>query len=158
MLREHGIDAAPLPAEFLELMDTPEGKAAVAGGAGFARSLSHRWPEPERTYHTWQQGAGAGEPPFSLGEVRVVRVAPDVWVAILLAKDHPHAPGAPPMVRYDALDQSLAGLAGEAVGLGASVHMPRIACGVGGGDWGQVQRMVEHRLCSAGVPVTVYDQ
>ncbi|MDZ3832922.1 MAG: glycosyltransferase [Sphingopyxis sp.] len=31
-----GIDFAPLPGEFLALLDTPEGKAAVAGGKGFS--------------------------------------------------------------------------------------------------------------------------
>ena len=36
MVRERGIAFAPLPGEFLELMDTPEGKAAIAGGRGFS--------------------------------------------------------------------------------------------------------------------------
>jgi sterol 3beta-glucosyltransferase len=34
-VREHGIASAPLPAEFLDLVNTPEGKAAVAGSKGF---------------------------------------------------------------------------------------------------------------------------
>ncbi len=36
MLRDMGIAFAPLPGEFLELMDTPEGKAAIAGGRSFS--------------------------------------------------------------------------------------------------------------------------
>ena len=36
MVRERGVAFAPLPGEFLELMDTPEGKAAIAGGRGFS--------------------------------------------------------------------------------------------------------------------------
>ncbi len=36
MVRERNIAFAPLPGEFLELMDTPEGKAAIAGGRGFS--------------------------------------------------------------------------------------------------------------------------
>ena len=36
MVRERGVAFAPLPGEFLELMDTPEGKAAIAGGQGFS--------------------------------------------------------------------------------------------------------------------------
>lgn len=36
MVREHGIAFAALPGEFLALMDTPEGKAAIAGGRGFS--------------------------------------------------------------------------------------------------------------------------
>lgn len=36
MIREHAIPCWPLPGEFLELMNTPEGKAAIAGGQGFS--------------------------------------------------------------------------------------------------------------------------
>ena len=36
MVRERGVAVAPLPGEFLELMDTPEGKTAIAGGRGFS--------------------------------------------------------------------------------------------------------------------------
>ena len=35
----HGIGFAPLPGAFLALLDTPEGKAAVAGGQGFSAGL-----------------------------------------------------------------------------------------------------------------------
>jgi sterol 3beta-glucosyltransferase len=36
---QHGVPCAPLPGEFLALMDTPEGKAAIAGGRGFSVGL-----------------------------------------------------------------------------------------------------------------------
>lgn len=36
---EHGIPFVGLPGEFLALLDTPEGKAAVAGGRGFSACL-----------------------------------------------------------------------------------------------------------------------
>ena len=39
MIRGHGIACAPLPGEFLALMNTPEGKAAIAGGRGFSSGL-----------------------------------------------------------------------------------------------------------------------
>lgn len=32
----HGVSFAPLPGDFLALLDTPEGKAAIAGGQGFS--------------------------------------------------------------------------------------------------------------------------
>ncbi len=35
-VRDHGVPCVPLPGEFLALMDTPEGKAAIAGGEGFS--------------------------------------------------------------------------------------------------------------------------
>ncbi|EJC70737.1 glycosyl transferase, UDP-glucuronosyltransferase [Rhizobium leguminosarum bv. viciae WSM1455] len=39
MVRDYGVAFAPLPGEFLALLDTPEGKAAIAGGQGFSAGL-----------------------------------------------------------------------------------------------------------------------
>ena len=39
MIRQRGIACAPLPGEFLDLLDTPEGKAAIAGSEGFGAGL-----------------------------------------------------------------------------------------------------------------------
>ena len=39
MIQAHGLDCAALPGEFLTLLDTPEGKAAIAGGEGFTAGL-----------------------------------------------------------------------------------------------------------------------
>jgi len=39
MVRERDIPFAPLPGEFLELINAPEGKAAIAGGQGFSAGL-----------------------------------------------------------------------------------------------------------------------
>lgn len=45
----------------------------------------------------------------------------------------------------------------EAAELGASVHMPRIGCGLAGGKWSRIEPLIERRLAGRGVPVTVYD-
>ncbi|SCB58551.1 UDP:flavonoid glycosyltransferase YjiC, YdhE family [Rhizobium aethiopicum] len=39
MVQDHGIGFAPLPGEFLALLDTPEGKAAIAGSKGFGSGI-----------------------------------------------------------------------------------------------------------------------
>ena len=68
----------------------------------------------------------------------------------------PHrSKGAP--VRYEAIDTALDRLAGPALELGASVHMPRIGCVLAGGTWSRVEPLVENRLVRRGTPVTVYD-
>lgn len=41
--------------------------------------------------------------------------------------------------------------------MSASVHMPRIGCGLGGGNWEFVESLIVEYLCDRGVPVTVYD-
>jgi O-acetyl-ADP-ribose deacetylase (regulator of RNase III) len=62
-----------------------------------------------------------------------------------------------PPIRYDALRQCLARLAGEAQQFSASVHMPRIGCGLAGGKWEQVEPILAETLGAAGLAVTVYD-
>jgi hypothetical protein len=60
-------------------------------------------------------------------------------------------------VRYEAIRAGPKKVALEAHRLNASVHMPRIGCGLAGGDWEVVRQVVEEELVRAGVPVTVYD-
>ncbi|WP_246711249.1 glycosyltransferase [Rhizobium ruizarguesonis] len=63
--QDHGIAFAPLPGEFLALLDTPEGKAAIAGGQGVSaglkllkyarpmmRTLLRRGMESSQGFHT----------------------------------------------------------------------------------------------------------
>ncbi len=39
----------------------------------------------------------------------------------------------------------------------ASVHMPRIGCGLAGGKWEVVEPLIEEHLSAKGVAVTIYD-
>jgi O-acetyl-ADP-ribose deacetylase (regulator of RNase III) len=64
--------------------------------------------------------------------------------------------GLPP-IRYDALRDCLASLPERATSLRASVHMPRIGCGLAGGSWPEVERIIGETLLAAAVPVHVYD-
>ncbi len=60
-------------------------------------------------------------------------------------------------VRYEAIDRALETLAERAGELGATVHMPRIGCGLAGGKWSRVEPLIEERLIRRGIQVTVYD-
>jgi O-acetyl-ADP-ribose deacetylase (regulator of RNase III) len=64
--------------------------------------------------------------------------------------------GLPP-VRYDAIQAGLRAVAAKAKELGTSVHMPRIGCGLAGGIWEEVERIVAEELVEAEIAVTVYD-
>ncbi len=64
---------------------------------------------------------------------------------------------APAPLRYDAIDAALGRLAGQVIGLGASVHLPRIGCGLAGGSWPRVEPLITERLVRRGIAVTVYD-
>jgi O-acetyl-ADP-ribose deacetylase (regulator of RNase III) len=122
-------------------------------GKGFVLALSRKWPDPEAEYRCWaKEGPG-----FELGAMQLVPVEPGLWVANLVGQhDTKPGPEGPP-IRYEALRAALAKLAEEARRLGASVHMPRIGCGLAGGEWEVVGPMIEETLGRAGVAVTVYD-
>ena len=56
-----------------------------------------------------------------------------------------------------AVEQGLAKVAEQSVADGASVHMPRIGCGLAGGEWSQIEPLIDKTLIAAGVNVYVYD-
>ena len=40
---------------------------------------------------------------------------------------------------------------------GTLIHMPRIGCGLAGGNWDQIEPLLEEHLAMAGFDVRVYD-
>ena len=124
-------------------------------GKGFVLALSRRWDQPEAEYRAWYaQGKSAG---FALGATQFVQVEPYIWVANMLGQRGTKRGSSGPPIRYDALESCLALAGAKALELGASVHMPRIGCGLAGGDWARVEPMIEEQVCARGVAVTVYD-
>jgi O-acetyl-ADP-ribose deacetylase (regulator of RNase III) len=124
-----------------------------AWGAGFVLALSKRWKAPEIQYRNWKRGI-AGEP-FELGFIQAVRVEPSIWLCNCLAQHGTHAECKVPPIRYHALQDCLKRVAMLSDSLKASIHMPRIGCGLAGGTWDMVGRIVEQELGQ--FDVTVYD-
>ncbi|MFD7261714.1 macro domain-containing protein [Streptomyces sp. NPDC059874] len=125
-------------------------------GKGFVLAVSKRWPEPEAEYRAWHRRRSGND--FGLGAVQLVRVKPDVWVANMVGQRGIRTGSGGPPIRYDAVERCLATLAGHAVELGASVHMPRIGCGLSGGKWPRIESLINDQLCARDVEVTVYDR
>ncbi|MFI9154937.1 macro domain-containing protein [Streptomyces sp. NPDC053367] len=124
-------------------------------GKGFVVALSRRWPQPEAAYRAWHRERATND--FGLGAVQLVRVEPYVWVANMVGQRGIRTGSKGVPVRYEAIDAALERLAGHAAELGASVHMPRIGCGLAGGKWSRVEPLITERLIRRGTPVTVYD-
>ncbi|CAL9366934.1 macro domain-containing protein [Streptomyces althioticus] len=124
-------------------------------GKGFVLALSRRWPEPEAAYRAWHRDRATND--FGLGAVQLVQAERYVWVANMIGQRGVRTGSKGVPVRYEAVDTALDRLAGHALELGASVHMPRIGCGLAGGRWSRVEPLVENRLVRRGIPVTVYD-
>jgi O-acetyl-ADP-ribose deacetylase (regulator of RNase III) len=124
-------------------------------GKGFVLAVSRRWPEPEKEYRAWHRDRAAND--FGLGAVQFVQVERYVWVANMIGQRGIRTGSKGVPVRYDAIDTALGLLAERAAELGASVHMPRIGCGLAGGKWSRVEPLVTERLVRRGIAVTVYD-
>jgi O-acetyl-ADP-ribose deacetylase (regulator of RNase III) len=124
-------------------------------GKGFVLAVSRRWPEPEAAYRAWHRARASND--FGLGAVQLVRVEPYVWVANMIGQHGIRTGSKGVPVRYEAIDTALGRLAGRAAELNASVHMPRIGCGLAGGKWSRVEPLVTERLTRQGISVTVYD-
>ncbi|MET7397262.1 macro domain-containing protein [Dactylosporangium sp. NPDC005572] len=124
-------------------------------GKGFVLAISRRWPEPERDYRDWHRHRAGND--FGLGAVRVVQVRRDIWVANMIGQHGMKTGSAGPPIRYEAVATCLGRLAPEAEALRASVHMPRIGCGLAGGRWERIEPLITEQLSDRGVPVTVYD-
>ena len=75
----------------------------------------------------------------------------------VLAQHGTQAGSRGPPIRYEAVAECLEKVAEKAVELQASLHMPRIGCGLAGGTWDKIEPLLVETLAQADVPVTVYD-
>ncbi|MCQ4213905.1 macro domain-containing protein [Streptomyces longispororuber] len=124
-------------------------------GKGFVLALSRRWPEPEKAYRRWHRERATND--FRLGAVQFVQVESYLWVANLVGQRGIRTGSKGVPVRYEAIAEGLTAVAAKAAELGASVHMPRIGCGLAGGKWPRVEPLIAERVVARGIPVTVYD-
>jgi len=122
-------------------------------GKGFVLAISKRWPEPEKQYRAWHRSKEG----FGLGEVRFVRVSEFIQVANMIGQHGMKTGSAGPPIRYDAVERCLEKLAAHALASQASVHMPRIGCGLAGGKWSRIEPLIEKTLVRSGIAVYVYD-
>jgi O-acetyl-ADP-ribose deacetylase (regulator of RNase III) len=145
-------------------------------GRGFVLSLSKKWKEPELQYRRWfQEGADMllvpGHSDLTIGEdlkLGAVMFVPVAYVGLPPFKEQtfvanmigqhgimPNEEGIPP-IRDGALEECLrrVKLFADHIG-GATVHMPRIGCGLAGGKWSEIEPIIERSLPD--VDVYVYD-
>jgi O-acetyl-ADP-ribose deacetylase (regulator of RNase III) len=120
-------------------------------GKGFVLAISGRWPGPEAAYRSRARGEG-----LELGMIQLVPVADQLFVANMVAQHGYVSRANPVAIRYDALAQCLSKLAGQ-IEQGTLVHMPRIGCGLAGGNWEQIEPLLDEHLAGAGFDVCVYD-
>jgi len=124
----------------------------LASGETPRRSTAHGMPE--RMVHCWVRGAGQLS---RWGLTQFVGVEKDVEIANMVAQHKFATPQNPVALRYGALEDCLNQVRDYAQRLNASVHMPRIGCGLAGGDWNVVEEIIDWTLTRHGIEVFVYD-
>jgi O-acetyl-ADP-ribose deacetylase (regulator of RNase III) len=145
-------------------------------GKGFVMAISKRWKQPEAEYRNWYKSKEleqndivqferlerrdkySDEKKFELGNVQFVRAADDIWVANMIAQRDiiPDKDGIPP-IRYSFVSECLERVSQFAKRKNASVHMPRIGCGLAGGQWTEIEEIINNNLIAHEIETTVYD-
>ncbi|MBO9613729.1 MAG: macro domain-containing protein [Dyadobacter sp.] len=125
-----------------------------AWGKGFVVALSRRWPKPEKEFKQWYKS----KVNFALGETQLVQVEENIWVANMIGqRDIKTGSSGIPPIRYEAIATALSKVAVFAAEKNATVHMPRIGCGLAGGTWDKMEPIIKAELTSKSILVTVYD-
>ncbi len=126
-----------------------------AWGKGFVLAISKRWPKAELAYRDWYKNRANND--FALGSVQLVQVEQDIWIANLIGQNGIRSKSNLVPIRYDAIEQGLEQVASFALINNASIHMPRIGCGLAGGNWQNISTIIDKTLINKRVSVTVYD-
>ena len=124
-----------------------------AWGAGFVLAISAKWKSPEIKYKAWAHS----KLKFNLGNIQWNQVEDDIYVVNMIAQHKVGFDNGEPPIRYSALNDCLFKVGNTAQRLKASVHMPRIGCGLAGGKWEKVESIIDAALLSRNIDVTVYD-
>lgn len=128
-------------------------------GAGFVLALNGLSLLPRSNYLRAYQNevVERGNSRLRLGAVFLVEVKKDLFVANMIGQREVRSANNPIPLSYTALEKCLERLAADALTLGATVHMPRIGCGLAGGNWDVVESIINRTLTLRDVDVTVYD-
>ena len=123
------------------------------GGGGFAEALKKHWPATQTDF---RKMIAHHRRFLALGNARICSLPDGVLVASVVAQKG-YGESVSPRIRYTALRRGLETVAAAAAQEGATVHMPRIGTGQGGGSWSVIEDIVQAAFGEKGVSVTVYD-
>ena len=128
-----------------------------AWGAGFVVPLGRRYPKAKDGYKKFiVENKGIS----MLGEVNEVKVADNIYVENLMGQSflYKKANGEIPC-NYIAIETGFLKIMENWSNKGNfSIHMPRIGCGLAGGDWKTIENIIQRTFVDiANVDVYVYD-
>lgn len=126
-------------------------------GAGFVLAIDKMHPRPREWYKELYANYRRQQHLFiPLGSTEFVPAGRDITVANMVAQ-HRTIRTNPKPICYKSLEFCLEKVAAYAIDEEATVHMPRIGCGLAGGDWNVVESIIDRTLTLRDIDVTVYD-
>jgi len=131
-----------------------------AWGAGFSGALSDRWVNVKRIFQS-------AVPRLTLGCVQEVPLSQHLGLFNMVAQRGLRSHYNKIPLQYDALETCLlevkrrilhyTRLYPQFCTTAHKIHMPRIGCGLAGGNWAEVSAVIERAWADAPFTVTVYD-
>lgn len=121
-------------------------------GSGVVVDISRKWKAPEQHFRRMK---------MRLGQIGIIQVEPDIWVGNMCAQDGIKGTYGPrkQYVNYSHLETCLMKIVAEIIKMdNVTIHMPRIGCGRGGGNWNEVEPIIRKTLINNGFEVFVYDK
>ena len=118
-------------------------------GRGFVLAISKKWSAPEIDYHNRHQ--------LPLGSVNFIKVSNTIYIANMISQKGVRTKLNPIPIQYIHLQRCLQRVANKAFLLKATVHMPRIGCGLAGGNWNKIEPIIINTLLKLKINVFVYD-
>jgi O-acetyl-ADP-ribose deacetylase (regulator of RNase III) len=124
-------------------------------GKGFVLAVSRRWSSPEKEYRKWHRERAKND--FDLGAIQLIQVEKYIFVANMLGQQGIKRGSKGVPIRYEAVNECLQKLSEQALELNASVHMPRIGCGLAGGKWDEIEPLIQTNLIDNNIETIIYD-
>lgn len=124
-------------------------------GAGVAAGVARRWPQVRLAY---LRAIADGR--LQLGDVQLVHIdgrplgRTGVVVANMMTQERYGGPGR--RLDYGALERAITRLVAWSAQRNCSVAMPRVGCGLGGGDWERVKAILERAVADRPIRLVVY--
>lgn len=121
-------------------------------GGGFAKQVAIHYTDAQLDFRKWSRDPDH----LKLGNTHFFGHPSGIEIASMVAQ-HGFGASEIPRIRYQALEACLTMVRERAKVHGATVHMPRIGCGLAGGKWEVISELIEQSLLRHNILVTVYD-
>ncbi|WP_211302159.1 hypothetical protein [Chitinophaga niastensis] len=111
-----------------------------------AKVLLQLFPNVGQNQKKWYRQWHKSQANFTLGQTQFVQVESNLWIANIIGqhKIYTDENGQPP-IRYEAIQEGLKKVGDFALEIKATVHMPRIGCGLAGGTWDKTEPIISTR-------------